>query len=64
MFSDFGRAAETKLRRAGEEVREPQGSRALDVRLNRWPKQPHGEIEKRVQGRKIQALSVRLGHGA
>jgi hypothetical protein len=50
VFSDFGRAAETNLRRAGEEVREPQGSRALDVRSNRGPKKPHGEVEKRVQG--------------
>jgi hypothetical protein len=40
---------ETELRRAGEEVREPQGSRALNVRLNRRAQKLCGEVEKRVQ---------------
>src|SRR5215468_8691162 len=39
-----------KLYGAGEEVREPQGSRALNVRLNRRAQTLCGEVEKRVQG--------------
>ena len=46
----FGRAVETELRSAGEEVRELQGSRALNVRLNRRAQKLCGEVEKRVQG--------------
>src|SRR6516162_7307383 len=39
-----------KLYGAGEEVREPQGSRALNVRLNRRAQKLCGEVEKREQG--------------
>ena len=41
---------ETELRRAGEEVREPQGSRALNVRLSRRAQKLCREVEKRVPG--------------
>jgi len=39
-----------RLYGAGEEVREPQGSRALNVRLNRRAQKLCGEVEKREQG--------------
>jgi len=40
-----------ELRSAGEEVREPQGLRTLNVRLNRRAQKLCGEVEKRVRGR-------------
>ena len=50
MFYDSVGLWRQELYGAGEEVREPQGSRALNVRLNRRAQKLCGEVEKRVQG--------------